>query len=150
MKISCSTVTLRYVHDVVTGEFANIGVVLYAPKQRFLKARFTTSHGRLDAMFLKIDRLHFSALMRCLANGFDDMGTQIQNSATAPPLNSLSEMVNGILPPDDSSLQWSEQGGGFTDDSEKTLNELFNRFVERYRPGGEGGSSKLVLADHQL
>src|SRR5204863_4637030 len=107
MKTNYSTIILRYVHDVVTGEFANIGVVLYAPEQRFLQARFTTSYERLEAMFLKIDRLHFSALMRCLANGFDGMGAQIQNSATIPPVNSLSEMVKRILPPDDSSLQWS-------------------------------------------
>lgn len=33
MKTNYSTIILRYVHDVVTGEFANIGVVLYAPAQ---------------------------------------------------------------------------------------------------------------------
>jgi hypothetical protein len=144
MKTTYSTITLRYVHDVVTGEFANIGVVLYAPEQRFLEARLSTSCERLNAMFLRIDHQHFSALMRCLANGFDDMGAQIQNSATVPPVNSLSEMVKRILPPDDSSLQWSEQGGGFTGDPAKTLNELYKRFVERYRAGSEYKTSKLV------
>ena len=33
MKTNYSTIILRYIHDVVTGEFANIGVVLYAPDQ---------------------------------------------------------------------------------------------------------------------
>ena len=47
MKTTYSTITLRYVHDVVTGEFANIGVVLYAPEQRLLEARFTQSYERL-------------------------------------------------------------------------------------------------------
>jgi hypothetical protein len=42
MKTTYSTITLRYLHDVVTGEFFNIGVVLYSPEQRFLEARFTT------------------------------------------------------------------------------------------------------------
>src|SRR5207249_2292563 len=37
MKTTYSTITLRYLHDVVTGEFANIGVVLYSPEQRFLE-----------------------------------------------------------------------------------------------------------------
>ena len=40
MIIAYSFVTLRYVHDVVTGEFANVGVVLYAPDARLLEARF--------------------------------------------------------------------------------------------------------------
>lgn len=34
MKTTYSTITLRYVHDVVTGEFANIGVVLYPPDKQ--------------------------------------------------------------------------------------------------------------------
>jgi hypothetical protein len=33
MKTPFSTVTFRYVHDVVTGEFVNVGVVLYAAEQ---------------------------------------------------------------------------------------------------------------------
>ena len=64
MKTTYSTITLRYMHDVVTGEFVNIGVVLYVPEQRFLDARFTTSYERLNAAFLNIDHLHFRALMR--------------------------------------------------------------------------------------
>ncbi|MBE0543665.1 MAG: DUF3037 domain-containing protein [Verrucomicrobia bacterium] len=147
MKISYSTITLRYVHDVVTGEFANIGVVLYAPKQRFLKARFTTSHRRLDAMFLKIDHLYFSALTRHIANAFAEMSAQIQNGETVPPVTSLSEMVKQILPPDDSSLQWSEQGGGFSDEPAKKLDELYQRLVERYRAGSERETSSLSASN---
>src|SRR5712672_1684053 len=125
MKTNYSTIILRYVHDVVTGEFANIGVVLYAPEQRFLEARFATSYERLNAIFLKIDHLHFRALMRYMANGFEGIGTEIRDGLNIPPVNGLSEIVRQILPPDDSSLQWSPQGGGFTDDPEKTLDELY-------------------------
>ena len=50
MKTNYSTIILRYVHDVVTGEFANIGVVPYAPDQRFLEARL--SHGA-EALVLR-------------------------------------------------------------------------------------------------
>ena len=69
MKPTYSNITLRYVHDVVTGEFANIGVVLYSPEQRFLEARFAVSYERLNAIFLKIDHLHYRALMRYMATG---------------------------------------------------------------------------------
>ncbi|HTG45986.1 MAG TPA: DUF3037 domain-containing protein [Verrucomicrobiae bacterium] len=124
-------------HDVVTAEFVNIGTVLYGPEQRFLKARFAKSCQRLKAMFLQIDHLHFGELMRCMEDGFERMDAQIQNSAAVPPASSLAEMVKRILSSDDSSLQWSKEGGGFTDDPEKTLKQLFNRFVERYQPAAE-------------
>src|SRR5713101_4382675 len=107
MKTTYSNITLRYVHDVVTGEFANIGVVLYAPEQRFLEARFATSYERLNAIFLKIDHLHFRALMRYMANRFEELGAEDRDCLNIRPVNSLSEIVKQVLPPDDSSLQWS-------------------------------------------
>jgi hypothetical protein len=137
MKTTYSNITLRYVHDVVTGEFANIGVVLYAPEQRFLEARFTTSYERLNAVFLKIDHLHYRALMRYMANRFDEIAADIRDGLHVPPVTALNEIVRQVLPPDDSSLQWSEQGGGFTDDLAKTIDELYKRFVERYVAGAE-------------
>jgi hypothetical protein len=140
MKTTYSTITLRYMHDVVTGEFANIGVVLYAPEQRFLEARFATSYERLNAVFLKIDHLHYRALMRYMANRFEEIAADIRDGLNIPPLTALNEIVRQVLPPDDSSLQWSQQGGGFTDEPSKTLDELYKRFVERYVAGAEQAS----------
>ncbi len=137
MKTTYSTITLRYLHDVVTGEFANIGVVLYSPEQRFLEARFTTSYERLNAMFLRIDHLHYRGLMRYMANRFDEIAADIRDGLHVPPVVALTEIVRQVLPPDDSSLQWSEQGGGLTDDPAKTLGELYKRFVEQYVAGAE-------------
>jgi hypothetical protein len=140
MKTSYSTITLRYLHDVVTGEFANIGVVLYSPEQRFLEARFTTSYERLNAIFLKIDHLHFRALMRYMANRFDEIAAELRDGLHVAPVTALKEIVCQVLPPDDSSLQWSEPGGGFTEDAAATLDELFKRVVERYVAGAEQAS----------
>jgi hypothetical protein len=135
VKTNYSTIILRYVHDVVTGEFANIGVVLYAPDQRFLEARFTTSYERLNAIFLKIDHLHFRALMRYLTNRFEELGAEIRDDLQVPPVTALSEIVKKVLPPDDSSLQWSQQGGGITDDPARVLGESYKRLVERFVVG---------------
>jgi hypothetical protein len=135
MKTNYSSIILRYVHDVVTGEFANIGVVVYAPEQRFLEARFATSYERLNAIFLKIDHLHFRALMRYLANRFEELSAELRDGLHVKPVTTLSEIVKQVLPPDDSSLQWSQQGGGITDDPERALAELYKRMVERFIAG---------------
>lgn len=140
MKTTYSNITLRYLHDVVSGEFANIGVVLFSPDRRFLEARFTTSYERLNAMFLKVDHLHFRALMRYLANRFDQMAADIRDGLHVAPVTALNGIVREVLPADDSSLQWSELGGGFTEDPVATLDELFKRLVERYVAGAEQAS----------
>ena len=146
MKTTYSTIALRYVHDVVTGEFANIGVVLYAPEQRFLEARFTTSYERLNAIFLKIDHLHYRALMRYMANRFDEIAADIRDGLYIPPVTGLNEIVRQVLPPDDSSLQWSEPGGGFADEPAKTLGELYKRLVEQY----VAGAGQISRSDEEI
>jgi hypothetical protein len=86
---------------------------------------------------LKIDHLHYRALMRYMANRFDEIAADIRDGLHVPPVTGLNEIVRQVLPPDDSSLQWSEQGGGFTEDAAKTLGELYKRLVERYVAGAE-------------
>ena len=132
MKNAYSCLTLRYVHDVVTGEFANVGVVVYAPTARFLEVRFTTSYERLNLMFLKIDHAHFRSLMRYLENSFEELAAEVRDGLVAPPLDGLIEMARKILPADYSSLQWSRPGGGLSEDLSRTVNELYARLVERY------------------
>jgi hypothetical protein len=137
MKTSYSYITLRYVHDVVTGEFANVGVVLYAPEARFLRARFTTSYERLNAMFLKIDHPHFRALMRYLIDEFDEKSEELRESLERP-LKGIEDLAKEVLPRDDSSLQWSPAGAGFCENNlEQTSQRLFTRLVEQYADSGE-------------
>jgi hypothetical protein len=137
MKIPYSYVTLRYVHDVVTGEFANIGVVVYSPSQRALRSRFTTSYERLNAIFLKIDHAHFRAMVRYLGNRFAEMEEELRDALQFAPVTGITELVRRVLPPDDSSLQWSETSGGFTSNLDQTVQELYARLVERYERSSE-------------
>ncbi|MGH7944237.1 MAG: DUF3037 domain-containing protein [Opitutaceae bacterium] len=137
MKIAYSYVILRYVHDVVTGEFANIGIVVYAPDQRVLKARFTTSYERLNAIFLKIDHAHFRAMVRYLGDRFAEMAAELRDSLQLAPVNGIAELVRKVLPQDDSTLQWSETSGGLTSNLEQAAQDLYARLVERYERSTE-------------
>ena len=40
---------LRYVHDIATGEFLNVGVALFAPEPRFVNAVCRTNFARLKS-----------------------------------------------------------------------------------------------------
>jgi DUF3037 family protein len=127
MKTAFSYVTLRYVHDVVTGEFVNVGVVVYAPDQHFLQARFVKRCDRLKAMFVEIDEPHLRALIEHLSIAFEELsrGSPLQ-------AKTIGELVRRVLPADDSSLQWSKASGGFTENPTETAHYLFSRLVERY------------------
>ena len=135
MKTAYSFVVLRYVHDVLTGEFVNIGVALYAPGAKYLGGLCNTRYGRLTSLFGKgeVDGAYFRGLMRYIEGRFDELGDKLRNEL---PLNGVpsdvAEIAKTIVPPDDSSLQWSEAGGGQTEDPRKTLEDLFARIVARY------------------
>ena len=44
-------VLLRYRHDPLAGEFANVGVLVHAPRSGFLGVRVRRTMGRLSTMF---------------------------------------------------------------------------------------------------
>lgn len=134
MKQPYSFTVLRYVHDIVAGEFVNVGVVLFAPTTKFLSARCTARYGRLTKMFSDINGEHFRRTTRFIQERLDDIGDKLQKEL---PFDQLPKSVKGfaaqILPVDDSSLQFAPEGFGITDDPQKTLEQLYHRYVEKYQ-----------------
>lgn len=133
MKTAYSAVTLRYVHDVVTGEFVIIGVVLLAPHERFFDARFATHKRRITSLFPDADVSHLQRVIRFLTDRFAEMKNDIAGGLPFYPSSSIAALVQRVLPYDDSSLQWSEEFAGLTDSPETTLETLFQRLVNRYK-----------------
>ncbi len=133
MKTTYTFTVLRYVHDIATGEFANVGVALYAPEAKYLSALCTPRYGRLTRIFLSINGDHFRALTRFIQARFEEHAEKIRGELPLGGLpKTVMDIAHTILPPDDSSLQWSEPGGGITEDPAKTLEDLYDRLVQRY------------------
>lgn len=134
MKNQCgySYSVLRYVHDVTSGEFVNVGVALYAPEARYLSAICRTTYGRLNKVFPGLNAEHFKALMRHIQTSFETIGERLSDELPLVTHSSVLEIAQSVLPKDDSSLQWSPTGSGRTDDPAQALEKLFNRMVMRY------------------
>jgi DUF3037 family protein len=145
MKVAYSFSTLRYVHDPVTQEFVNVGVAIFSPEARYFRAICTPSYSRVTRMFGKIDGQGFRQFSRHIQDRICAMG-QAYSSASAPEGKLTMEgMLAKILPADDSALQFSSVGVGLSGDLDRTLNELYQRHVQRYSPAsaaresGDGG-----------
>jgi hypothetical protein len=120
---------LRYIHDITTGEFVNVGVALHAPNARYASAQCRTTYGRLNKVFPGINGEHFRALMRHIQARFEELGEQLANELPLNEPHNVMEFATSILPRDDSSLQWSPAGSGVTDNPSETLDKLFERMV---------------------
>lgn len=133
MKTQYSFAIVRYVHDVVGGEFVNVGIVLYAPEQDYVDAMCTKKYGRLSRLFIDVDGTQFRSLMNFLEVRIDNARRTLESELQfdGKPRD-VSEVVSRIIPKDDSSFQFSPSGSGLTTNPQRTLEELFERYVERY------------------
>jgi len=70
MKATYSFVVLQYAHDVVSGEFVNVGVAVYAPEAKYIGCLCNTRYGRLNKMFLNVDGDYFRGLVKYIETRF--------------------------------------------------------------------------------
>jgi len=138
---------LRYVHDITTGEFINVGVALYSREDCYASALCRNTLGRLPKTFPGMDGDTFKRLMRFIQSRVEEIGDGLKSEL---PLNgrpaTVMDVAHAVLPPDDSSLQWSPPGSGLSDNPSQTLETLFDRLVLRYddRPQQERRSDDEV------
>jgi len=132
MKTRYSFTVLRYVHDIGTGEFANVGVALYAPEAKYLGAMCTPRYGRLSKMFLDVNGDYFRSLMRYIETRFEELADRLRSELPLDKRESVMGFATEVLPRDDSSLQWSEPGAGVTSAPAATLDQIYERMVEKY------------------
>lgn len=134
MKTPYSYGLVRYVHDVVTEEFVNIGVVLYAPAVGFLRGRCTHRYGRASRFFGGVDGPHFLSTVALVERVLDSESRAMRGFAFDKPATDAFEVIRTLFVIDDSALQFTPGGGGLTRDPEATLDELYERFIGRYEP----------------
>ena len=132
MKVTYSFSVLRYVHDPVTGEFVNIGVALYAKDARYFDAMCATNYGRISRMFAKIDGDRFRQIARYIQDRIHELGNELSSKLQFESFAKIETLLSGVLPPDDSAFQFSQVGVGVTNDLPKTLQDLFERLVQKY------------------
>jgi hypothetical protein len=131
-KTPYSFAVLRYIHDPVTQEFANVGVALYSKQGRYLSAICTPNYGRITNMFGGIDGDRFRQTTRYIQNRLESLGEELATHLPFESSKSFEGILAMVLPPDDSAFQFSRAGTGVSDNLDRTLKNLFARFVDRY------------------
>jgi hypothetical protein len=123
---------LRYVHDVVTGEFVNVGVLLYAPKSNLVKISVRTSVGRIKHVFPDLDRQAFLSAVMAAERSVKKISKGLEQGDLLAEFGDAASIARQVLAADDSSLQWSPLSGGLTEDAEKTFDRVYRRYVSQY------------------
>lgn len=140
---------VRYVHDPLTQEFLNVGIIMYRADAPQLTIDLNSQYGRISKAFETMDGTQYRRVMRELKNRVTTMNTRLTQSQgmfpeheTAQPLQSL---LPNIWPIDDSSLRFSDVGVGMAADLEKALSKLYRRMVTRYTESEQRGRSEADI-----
>jgi hypothetical protein len=127
-----SYVVLRYIHDVLTGEFVNVGLVLVAPGQSLILTRVRKTFGRIKHVFPDLDSDSYKRAIGAIERGMKAVDRGLRSEGLFKSDRTARDYGRIALPLDDSSLQWSPVGAGLTADPQKTFDQLYHRFVSKY------------------
>ncbi len=135
-RYSYSYSVLRYVHDVATEEFINVGVAVFCPDNNdFFKVICRKTTGRVADVFPNLNKKAFRSLMKAVTERFQAVSDQLEGLVFFEEKNkTLSGLLCSAMPEDDSSLVWGDVASGLTMDPEKTTRDLFERYVMSYEP----------------
>lgn len=115
---------LRYVHDITTEEFVNIGIVLYNKDTLYFKYRTE----RIYRLFPKADRDYIIKILPHYGGFITLFNEELPGNGM-----NIEQIFDYILPKDDSSLQWSPHIiQGLTTNHELTFLQIFERYITRY------------------
>lgn len=132
-RFSYSYSVLRYVHDVATEEFINVGVAVFCPDSNdFFKVICRKNVGRVANAFPNLNKKTFRSLMKTVLCRFEVLSNEIQGLALEEKGKTLVGLLSSVMPQDDSSLVWGSEASGLTNDPEAVINDLFERYVMVY------------------
>lgn len=127
---------LRYVHEPLSGEFANVGVLLWAPQSQFLGFRASKKFQRLSHFFHGFQQQDHRQLISRIDTQFQQLAEKLsgpQSEMEFPDApESARDLALKVIPHDDAALQWSLSGGGLTESPAAELETLFNEAVARH------------------
>lgn len=127
-----SYVVLRYVHDVLTGEFVNVGLVMVVPGRSQVLTQARKTFGRIKNVFPDLDSAAYKRAIDAINRGMRGVERNLKSEGLFKGDKTALDYARLALPLDDSSLQWSPVGAGLTADPQQTFDQLYHRFVTRY------------------
>ena len=119
---------LRYRHDVLSGEFLNVGLAYYSNQDGFFKFKINTDLERLKKAFRVTDLSFVKNTIKNVEKAF----LALDRSGDLLKEETIENLVNQVLAPEDGSFIWSKPFFGVALDHETMFEDLFARFITQY------------------
>ncbi|MEX0606194.1 MAG: DUF3037 domain-containing protein [Marinobacter sp.] len=136
-RLGCQYAIVRFMPYIETGEFANVGILLWVPKTRYLGFKLLRrKHARITQFFDELDRGVFLKTMGDLEAELRRVQVMLKDHKDEFGDNNREYgfhkgLFQELIRPRETILRFSEQRVILAENSEQTLQELYNYYVER-------------------
>lgn len=124
---------LRYLPDMVSGEFVNLGVVTYDQASRTLRSEFAVRTERISCLFPGVDCTYLENAVNAIKKHLDELSCRGQTANELANYLSIENLTQAALPVDDSSLFFSEIKCTLEVSVDTATCDLFERFTRGSR-----------------
>jgi hypothetical protein len=137
MKQAAYYAVVRFQPFVETGEFANVGVVLFSPEARFFGFRLLANrYARVTNFFEQLDPRVFRTSIRMLRDELERVDDLLKGLGTDRRLRSLdaagaNALWGELVKPRETIVRFGEQRLVVAEDVRAKLNTLYAYYVER-------------------
>jgi len=136
-KIACQYAIVRFTPFVETGEFANVGIIMMAPKHRFFGFELETKrYSRITHFFDDINAKVYRKTLYNLKDEFDRITCTLNNHGfdkrlKANDIEFANGLFNEIVRTRETIIRFGDVRTVLTDKPKEKLKELFEYYVER-------------------
>ncbi len=137
MTAACHYSIVRFLPFIETGEFANVGVVMFAPGARFFGFKLLVNrYARVTNFFEQMNVAVFREVMRTLREELQRVDDVLKPLGTDRRLKNLDQesalrLWAEVIKPRESMLRFSESRLVLAADARSKLQELYQYYVER-------------------
>ena len=136
-KTGCLYSIMRFAPFVETGEFANVGIVMMAPEQRFFGFKIMgLRHSRVTRFFDQLDAKVFRATMKTVREELDRATVLLRQHGFDKRLKTndvefAKHLFAEMIRPRETVIKFSEARMVLVDDPQSSLEELYGHYVGR-------------------
>ena len=114
---------IRFLPYAETEEFANVGIVMFAPTARYFDFQLSNKWRRLSGFFDKLDR-------RVFAQGVAAFSEELARTRDMAGQESAQRVFDDLLRPREALFRFSGVRAVMAESPQTKLNELFDHYVE--------------------
>ena len=137
MNTACHYAIVRFMPFVETGEFGNVGIVLFSPTARYFGFKLLGQrYSRITNFFEQLDTKLFRASMHATQGELQRVSDMLKGLGTDRRLKALDREAavsvwQEILKPRESMVRFSDSRLAMAGDPQTKLGELYAYYVER-------------------